>query len=89
MSDKLTCKMSDGTEWEVHYRHPLPTLEGCAVAHLKPIKREPRDFWISIDKKLDFSEPQIAWIVDRPENDPECGHCDRKFIKVREVIDEG
>lgn len=48
MSDKLTCKMSDGTEWEV-VSISTTTLHAQlnfkTVAHLKPMKREPREWW--------------------------------------------
>lgn len=46
MSEKLTCKMSDGTEWEVDARCPWHATDGTEKVlwcFLKPIKREPKE----------------------------------------------
>lgn len=45
MTEKLTAKLSDGTEWEVV--NNMPTAEGSKnrVMWMKPLKKEPREWW--------------------------------------------
>lgn len=45
MTNKLTAKLSDGREFEVV--NDMPTAEGSEnrVMWLKPLKKEPREWW--------------------------------------------
>ncbi len=45
MTEKLTCKMSDGTEWEVVIPPRDDIYGNPHRCYLKPIEREPREWW--------------------------------------------
>lgn len=90
MTKNLTCKMSDGTEWEV-VAGPIQLVAG-PTAYLRPIKREPRQWWCVIfstafrqrlcqsEELFDNKDDAARWAHE---------HCrdDYEIIKVREVIE--
>jgi hypothetical protein len=88
MTNKLTCKMSDGTEWEVEDM-TCTRFYGQAdfqtVASLKPIKREPREGYALLrrsDKQLFMSREEAeAILFMQPDRE------DLEVIKVRQVIE--
>lgn len=80
MTNKPTCKMSDGTEWEL--REHVQNTDGTTGYVLVPIKREPREFWVEFEEgrivNCSKSKP-IQGVRDLASN--------REAIRVREVIE--
>jgi hypothetical protein len=63
MSDKLTCRMSDGSEWELREHVEFTGGKtGYVLVPIKPIKREP------LESTLREPEPFTAWIAYHPEH---------------------
>jgi hypothetical protein len=96
MTDKLTCKMSDGREWDVVGEFPS-TADGYSenrVVWLVPIHRKPREWytvaWISKEYGEMQSEQRFKSYVEAMK----WAELEFKFpreydiIKVREVIAE-
>lgn len=82
MADKLTIKI-DGKEFEL-VPHTFHGREECYV--LKPIKREPREFWCVYNHNL-----QTHQMYQKRENAERCVQakpldCDAPFL-VREVVE--
>lgn len=99
MSDKLTCKMSDGTEWEVddmksYWPQALNGLVG-RQAWLRPINREPREWWnvmwsghscpkVQAGRQFNSFDEASEWAATAiGPNSAVMGY---EIIKVREVI---
>lgn len=89
MTGKLRAKLSDGTEWEIYNRRGWsgfcaadPTAQYWCV---KPIKREPREWYLSFDSNERFNSlhETIPDVVDHTyDMKPPF-----RFVKVREVLE--
>lgn len=83
MSKKLTCKMSDGREWEVMKMVNVGDGETSldVVATLRPPTYEPREFKIEIDS-ITGNIIGCGYYTSTPGGAAK----GREIIKVREVI---
>lgn len=86
MTNKLTAKLSDGREFEVV--NDMPTAEGSEnrVMWLKPLKKEPREFWAVWDEKI--KAHLFFDSLDEASEHHELDENSRRLpFKVREVVE--
>lgn len=82
MENKLTCKMSDGTEWELCSSVAYENHAEVRAFLAKPIKREPREFRIEIDS-ITGNIIGCGYYTSTPGG----SLVGREIIKVREVVE--
>lgn len=88
MANKLTCKMSDGTEWEVRCHWNQISDDQSKVMVVTPIKREPRE-WFAAIQSNGLGIGQAVLCGSKNSAAIECKESIHamEVIKVREVIE--
>lgn len=87
MTDKLTAKFSDGSEFEVVNEMLNGAVPGLRTFILMPIKREPREGWMVINDDLDFVGDYTDEEGARAELERKSEYPGYRIIKVREVVE--
>jgi hypothetical protein len=67
--NKLTCKLSDGREYEVIEVEDFGWRDGLTTAVLRPLKREPREWWACEFYCHDDNEPHTKMFKTRTDAD--------------------
>ena len=88
-SDKLTAKLSDGREHDVASEWHAKEGDGYVFLVLKPIKREPREWWCVVRRAADHSALFIAHTEDEAREMVRTWDIGERAeaVKVREVVE--